>query len=249
MRLLNERAFHDRQASARAAHLRPCDLAFHDDEYLDHASWIRPALAGLGDVAGRDVLDLGCGHGMAAVVLARRGARVVAVDLSAGYLSEARRRAAANGVRIAFIQADGQRLPFAAASFDAIWGNAILHHLEPRAAALELNRVLRPSGRAVFCEPWDGNPLLRWARARLPYPQKHRTEDETPLRPTDLHALREVFSDVQVEGHQLIAMAARLLGPARRLRGLAACDRVLLRRWPGLACWCRYVVLQIRKIT
>src|SRR2546423_478297 len=87
-RLRIEQEFHDRQALGRAAALRPEDLPFTDAAYLDHASWIRPAFDRVGDVAGRQVLDLGCGHGMATVVLARRGAHVTACDLSLGYLRE-----------------------------------------------------------------------------------------------------------------------------------------------------------------
>ena len=101
---------------------------------------------------------------MAAVVLARKGAQVTAFDLSPGYLVEARQRARANGVSVAFVQADGHHLPFGDHSFDRIWGNAILHHLEPRTAARELQRLLKPGGTAVFCEPWGGNPLLALAR-------------------------------------------------------------------------------------
>src|SRR5262245_19609085 len=87
----SEQAFHDKQAGQRSATFRadPAALRFSDDPYLDHESWIRPALARLGDVSGLDVLDYGCGHGMAAVVLARRGARVTAFDLSARYVAEA----------------------------------------------------------------------------------------------------------------------------------------------------------------
>src|SRR5262249_16949706 len=109
-RLSAERLFHDRQARQRAedfAH-RPANLCFQDDLYLGHETWIRPAMGQLGDVAGQQILDLGCGHGMAAVVLARRGARVTALDLSFGYLDEARRRAGANGVAISFVQAEGE---------------------------------------------------------------------------------------------------------------------------------------------
>src|SRR5215510_7125226 len=151
-RIDTERCFHDRQAYQRAAAGVP--LQFDDADYLDHETWIRPAFDRLGDVRGLRVLDYGCGHGMAAVVLARRGGCVSACYLSAGYLAEARRRALANGVAIDFVQADGERLPFADASFDRIWGNAILHHLDLTIAALELRRVLRPGGIAVFCEPW-----------------------------------------------------------------------------------------------
>src|SRR6266446_329575 len=130
-RLHAEQAFHDRQAGLRSAtfQIQPSALHVDVDSYLDHETWIRPAFAQLGDLDGRDVLDFGCGHGMAAVTLAKLGARVTAFDLSPGYLREARRRSEANGVSIAFAQADGDRLPFANESFDRIWGNAILHHL------------------------------------------------------------------------------------------------------------------------
>src|SRR4051794_26618513 len=163
-RNLAEKEFHDQQARRRAVRRTPDRLRFDDGSYLDHETWIRPAMAQLGEVRGRRLLDFGCGHGMAAVVLARAGARVTAFDLSPGYAAEAKDRAAANGVRAAVVVADGEHLPFADGSFDAVWGSAILHHLDLPIAARELHRVLRPSGVAVFCEPWGGNPLLGFAR-------------------------------------------------------------------------------------
>lgn len=249
-RLSSEQAFHDRQARDRAATfaVRPDRLRFDDDSYLDHETWIRPAFGTLGAIAGRDVLDYGCGHGMAAVVLARRGARVTACDLSLAYLQEAQRRARANGVVVAFVQADGERLPFASGSFDAVWGNAILHHLDVRTAARELYRLLRPGGVAVLCEPWGENPLLRWARRRLPYPGKGRTPDEQPLRRHQVGLLREVFPSVEVRGYQLLGMARRVVGPGRLAAALTCCDAWLLPRLPVLRGWCRYVVLTLRRV-
>jgi SAM-dependent methyltransferase len=182
---------------------------------------------------------------MASVVLARRGARVTAFDLSPGYVAEARRRAAANGVAVEAVVADGHRLPFAGATFDAVWGNAILHHLDLATAMPELRRVLRPGGVAVFCEPWGGNPLLDLARRCVPYPGKDRTPDERPLRRADLRAIREVFPGTELQGHQLFGMVRRVWKP-RGLEWIDAGDRWLLRRVPGLADWCRYVVLVLR---
>jgi SAM-dependent methyltransferase len=242
-----ERAFHDRQAEARARDLAVRGYRFDEDEYLDHAPWIRPALAQLGEAAGKRVLDLGCGHGMAGVVLAQRGAAVTALDLSLGYVREAHERAQANDVRVHFVQAAGERLPFADESFNGVWGNAILHHLEPRRAAAELYRVLRPGGVAVFCEPWGENALLRLARRYLRYPEKGRTPDETPLRASDIAVLKETFDDITVEGYHLLGMLSRLGGPARRQPWLERWDRVMLERWPGLARWCRYVVVRLGK--
>lgn len=245
----NERAFHDRQARQRAAVFarRPHELFFDDDSYLDHETWIRPAFELLGSVRGRRVLDYGCGHGMAAGVLARRGARVTAFDLSSGYLDEARRRAEANGVAIDFIQADAECLPFADDSFDCVWGNAVLHHLDLAKAGRELFRVLKPGAKGVFCEPWGENPFLSWARRCLHYPGKARTADERPLRMSHLRALQEIFPRVEMSGYQFLTMARRVLGHRPALGCLDRCDRVLLTRLPILQRYCRYVVLELRR--
>jgi SAM-dependent methyltransferase len=246
-RLLSERLFHDQQAATRAAALRPDDYRFDDASYLNHESWIASAFASLGDVAGKRVLDLGCGHGMASVVLARHGADVTACDLSLGYVREARTRADANGVRARFLVCDGERLPFADGSFERIWGHAILHHLDLHRAAAELDRVLVPGGIGVFCEPWGGNRWLSWARQAFPYPGKHRTIDETPLCAEDLKLLSGVFPALYVSGHQLLSMVGRILRQPRLVSGLARCDAFVLRQWPSWQRYCRYVTICIRK--
>jgi SAM-dependent methyltransferase len=248
-RLTSEQAFHDRQAGQRAAALagHPEALRFDDAVYLDHETWIRPAFRQLGDVRGARVLDYGCGHGMAAVVLSRLGAGVTAFDLSHGYLDEARARARANGVTVDFVQAEGERLPLADGSFDRIWGNAVLHHLDVRIAGRELFRVLRPGGVAVFCEPWGENPLLSWARRRWPYPGKHRTPDEQPLRRPHVRRLQQIFPAVEVRGFQLLSMARRVVRARRLLAGLSWCDELLLARVPALERYCRYAVITLRR--
>jgi SAM-dependent methyltransferase len=244
-----EAAFHDDQAEERAITFlhRPEQLQFKDDAYLDHESWIRPAMDRLGIVQGLRVLDFGCGHGMAAVVLARRGAKVTAFDLSWGYIAEARQRAQANELTIDFVQANGERLPFENESFDRIWGNAILHHLNVRAAGKELLRILKRGGIAVFAEPWGENPILSWARSRLAYDGKHRTPDEEPLRRKQIQFLRCIFPHVEVQGYQLFSMARRVFPPSRWWSALDVWDEMLLARLPRLQQYCRYVVLTLRK--
>lgn len=227
-RLLRERLFHDRQARDRAVTFAaaPGRLRFRDADYLDHEPWVRCAFARMGDVARQPVLDLGCGHGMAAVLLARRGAVVSACDLSAGYVAEARARARANEVDVRFVQADAHRLPFADETFAAVWGHAVLHHLDVPSAAREVRRVLRPGGVAVLCEPWAGHPLVRLARRWLRSAGDDHTPDEEPLGPGQVRELEAVFDQVQVEPYQVVASLSRI-----------ACFRRLA----------RYVVITVRR--
>lgn len=246
-RLEAERLFHDRQAQERAEKLSPCHLRFSDEDYLDHESWIRPAIAKLGDLADKELLDYGCGHGMASVVFARSGARVTGFDLSAGYVAEAERRTKMNEVEAKFVVANAEELPFPDASFDCVWGHAILHHVDLERAGAELVRILKPGGVAVFCEPWGGNPFLEFARRYLPYPAKKRTRDEQPLQPTQRNALARFFPTMTVEGHQLLGMARRLLGENRLVQQLHRLDHHLIRQCPHLKWWCRYVVLVLKK--
>jgi ubiquinone/menaquinone biosynthesis C-methylase UbiE len=132
-------------------------------------SWHEAALALAPDRAGRRVLEVGCGAGDLAVALARRGARVAAVDFSAHAVRIARDKARALGAAPALLVADAQRLPFADASFDAIVSCECLEHVpDPRALLRELARLLVPGGTLLLTtESYANAMLLLWARAWL----------------------------------------------------------------------------------
>ena len=85
------------------------------------------ALTALGSVAGRRVLDLGCGYGETAAWLALQGASVEAVDISPGMVEVSRRLAAACGVehRIRFHVGPGESLPLETDSVDAAFGHDV----------------------------------------------------------------------------------------------------------------------------
>jgi 2-polyprenyl-6-hydroxyphenyl methylase / 3-demethylubiquinone-9 3-methyltransferase len=116
----------------------------------------------LGDLAGRRVLDAGCGGGLVARELAAAGAEVVGVDRSLGSLGVARRATGRRGPGNpegvprsvgSFQPAQGrlERLPFAAGSFHAVVAADVLEHLPDLPAAVaELARVLAPGGSLVF---------------------------------------------------------------------------------------------------
>jgi ubiquinone/menaquinone biosynthesis C-methylase UbiE len=249
LRLADERQFHDAQASSRARTFaaQPERLKFADSDYLDHASWIRSALTLLQPLPGKTVLDYGCGHGMASVVLARAGARVSAFDLSPSYIDEARQRASANDVTVVMSVAAAEALPYADESLDAVWGNAILHHTELPVAVRELHRVLKPGGVAVFNEPWGENPLLNFVRRRVPYFGKGRTHHEQPFTSKEVELLRESFPELTTSGQQLLGMVSRVVPFRMVQRTLDIVDRQLLKLIPGLKSWCRYMTIVLRK--
>ena len=106
----------------------------------------------LGPVAGRRVLELGCGAASAGRWLAARGARAVALDLSAGMLRHAVAAAARSGVRVPLVQADALALPFPDGTFDVACTafGAVPFVADSAAVMREVFRVLRPGGRWVF---------------------------------------------------------------------------------------------------
>ncbi len=121
------------------------------DERPWNALYERPAtLALLPDVNGKDVLDAGCGHGWYADWLARKGARIVAVDRSRDMVMLARERL---GGRARVIHGDVSDLrdSLASDSFDIILSSLVVHYLADLSKTfLEWARLLRPRGTLVF---------------------------------------------------------------------------------------------------
>lgn len=120
-----------------------------NERSLDNEYYERPAVLGLvGDVADRDVLDIGCGSGPLAERLVQAGARVSGFDLSERLIDIARDRlGAAVDLRVADL---AERLPYEDDSFDIACASLVLHYLPDWTEALkEIRRVLRPGGRLV----------------------------------------------------------------------------------------------------
>jgi SAM-dependent methyltransferase len=106
----------------------------------------------LGDVAGRTVLEVGCGAAMCSRWLAGQGARPVAFDLSAGMLRHARAGNERTGIAVPLVQADAQFLPFRTACFDLAFTSfgAVAFVADSARLMGEVARVLKPGGRWVF---------------------------------------------------------------------------------------------------
>jgi SAM-dependent methyltransferase len=108
----------------------------------------------LPDLAGRRVLDVGCGTGRTSASLVAAGAEVVGLDASPQMLRHARERVPSASFHLADL---AEPLPFDDDSFDLAVGSLVMHYLQDWVPPLrELRRVLRPDGAFVFSthHPW-----------------------------------------------------------------------------------------------
>lgn len=128
--------------------------SLHEDGSSLIGLGLREILARLGDAAGLEILEIGCGSGKCCVALARQGARVTGVDVSDAQLALARQRATDAGLAVRLLQGDGAALPpLPASGFDCIVANFSLLYIDDMAACLaECARLLRPGGRLIFAQ-------------------------------------------------------------------------------------------------
>lgn len=127
-------------------------------------------------LAGRLVLDLGCGMGGLSTALALEGADVRSVDFNRHYCHITRLRGMRYGLELAPINAAGEALPFPDAHFDIVMCVDVLEHVrDPEALLSEIGRCLKPGGmcqitainRFAFRDPHYHARLVNWMPRRF----------------------------------------------------------------------------------
>jgi SAM-dependent methyltransferase len=156
--------------------------------------WHRPdaELGVLGDVAGLDAVELGCGTAYVSAWLARAGARPIGVDITPAQLETARRCMHETGIEFPLVEADGGATGLPGASADLViseYGASIW--VDPYRWVPEAARLLRAGGRLVFMR----NSTLAMlcftddddVRAELVRPQRGMHRFEWPDRSIEFH--------------------------------------------------------------
>jgi len=112
-------------------------------------SWSIPEseVEALGEIEGKDVLELGCGAARWSIELAKRGARPVGLDNSGRQLEHARRLMAEAGLDFPLVHASAEEIPLPNESFDVVFSDhGALSWADPHVVVPEVARVLRPGG-------------------------------------------------------------------------------------------------------
>jgi SAM-dependent methyltransferase len=201
--------------------------------------------------AGRRILEIGSSGWEGCLYHWRiQPASLTCINISEAELDYGRRRAERVGVPIHFRLMDANCLEFPDASFDFVFGIAILHHLDFARAVREIHRVCAPKGSILFIEPLALNPVARIVRRLTPHA---RTPDERPLGREELAIIARLFETdhLYTELFHLPAavVSARLFrNPVNPLtNAFDALDRAVLRAAPALGPYFRSVAIHGRK--
>jgi len=136
-----------------AEHLAEVERRFLAEAWFAQAPGAPPfsGLMPFHELLGKDVLEIGCGTGVHARLIAEAGAHLTAVDLTPTAVELTKRRLAHARVDADVREADAESLPFADASFDFVWSWGVIHHSEHTERVItEIARVLRPGGRLAL---------------------------------------------------------------------------------------------------
>ena len=143
------------------------------------------------DINSRDnILEIGCGTNTISKRIVDIGANVTIIDISEKAIEIAKQHFQEDINNINCIVMDAENLEFNDHSFDLIYGSGILHHLSIEKAIIEIKRVLKKDGKAVFYEPLGHNIFINIFRYFTP---KLRTKDEHPLLMEDLKLIKNNF--------------------------------------------------------
>jgi SAM-dependent methyltransferase len=233
-------------------HLAEVERRFLAEAWFAQAPGERPfsGLMPYDELAGKDVLEIGCGTGVHARLLAEAGARLSAVDLTPTAVELTTKRLALAGLEADVREADAESLPYDDGSFDFVWSWGVIHHSESTDRVIqEIARVMRPGGSLALMV-YHRNSMTFWLnyvayRGVVRGGLLHEGPDELANRWSDgviarhythrslATALRPWFEDVRTDvmGQmgEAIPLPSRLRLPVARVIPQSA-QRAVLRR-------------------
>lgn len=213
-RWASESDFFDQLAEKQTA--RPLDQLTLERYQATRRPWFNKEFRFrlMGDLRGKRVLDVGCGDGGNAMLMARFGARVTGIDISSRSIALCKRRAELDGIAEStrFICSPLETADLLEGSFDIIWGDGVLHHLIPELDGVmrKLVSCARPGALFVFSEPVCLSPLMRKLRKRLPI-HTDATPNERPLERPELAIIQRYLPHLEMRWFSFLSRMDRFV--------------------------------------
>lgn len=199
------------------------------EEALEHSYRL------LQPIAGKRILEIGCGAGDQAIELAKMEAIVTAIDIAEASVALTLKRTAEENVSVTVLVMEAEKLEFRDNQFDAVYINSTLMHMNQEKVLRECARVIKPGGSAVVVEPLKYHPLLMVYRLFSPY-RKTRPKYMTSVRFTQLGKLFRTM-----EQQEFYWLSVPVLGwkNSKVKKMVMAADRFLAKHVPGVKhlCW------------
>jgi ubiquinone/menaquinone biosynthesis C-methylase UbiE len=194
-----EEIFHDDWARGQGLEKILVDEFFEAETAPEN----RFILKELGVLNGKKILDIGCGLGESSVYFAKKGAIVTATDISEEMLKFAERLANKHQVHIMTRKSNAEYLDFPDNSFDFVYAANLLHHVDINTTLKEIHRVLNKGGVLASWDPLAHNPAINVYRRMA---KNVRTDDEHPIKMSELNIFNQYFSDVKFETRWLFTL-------------------------------------------
>lgn len=197
----------------------------------------------LGDVAGKDVLELGCGAAQWSILLARRGARPTGLDNSERQLEHARQSMRDAGLDFPLVHASAESVPLPDASFDIVFcDHGAFGWADPHLVMPEASRLLRSQGLLAFSitSPlaslcWHPDTDLMEPRLHRDYFGLHRLEDDEAVNFQLPYG--EWIGLFRAHGFEIEDLIEPQPGPDAQSTYWEESELAWARRWPSECIW------------
>jgi len=121
-----------------------------EKKFLEGNPWLKTDFS-FDKFAQKEVLEIGCGSGVASCLFAKNGATIVAVDITQNAVKITKRNAELQGVNVKVFQQDAEKLSFNADTYDYVFSWGVLHHSRDTIQAFrEVHRVLKVGGEGLI---------------------------------------------------------------------------------------------------
>lgn len=184
-------------------------------------------------LAGKRVLEIGCGMGFHSEILSRSGANLTSIDLSPTSVGATTKRFALKDLKGDVRQMDAEKMEFEDGTFDFVWSWGVIHHSSHTARILrEIRRVLKPEGEAgIMVYALEGMPayITMMTRYAFGFWGKKASLDNDLWKDSDGFSARYYSSDqwrdlvslfFDVEEYRLCGQDADVVPLPRQVRGL-----------------------------